>query len=332
MLILNRRRLVVRTLSGALAALATARRAIVSTAGRRPTPLRSARGRSGAAVCTGGTQRPRHDASDARRHTTADPRDVGLGRRRFRNSARRRGAHGTADIAALLLDRGAPLDLFAAAMLGELDHRSRRARGAARAGPRSRTARNSADRPCESGRSRQPCQYWTTSAPCWRNSKTGSSDATRRSDAVREGSRSDDGVLSRHPAAPARRGHALDNWVEFEGDGARFSLHAIPPAIAASIHIDSPPRPREQGGIKLTFIVRDVHSTLERIDRDGTAASPAPVGRHRRGRSRRQRLRPARDALLEVSGRDVRDEVRADCGPVSSGRAARRQAAMCPRR
>src|SRR5262245_31854791 len=41
----------------------------------------------------------------------------------------------------------------------------------------------------------------------------------------------------------------LDNWVEFQGDGARFSLHAIPHAIAAGIRIDSPPRVRDQGGI-----------------------------------------------------------------------------------
>ena len=70
----------------------------------------------------------------------------------------------------------------------------------------------------------------------------------------------------------------LDNWVEFKGDGARFSLHAIPPAIAASIHIDSPPRPREQGGIKLTFIVRDVHSTLERITAMGLPLLRRPGG------------------------------------------------------
>ena len=70
----------------------------------------------------------------------------------------------------------------------------------------------------------------------------------------------------------------LDNWVEFNGEGARFSLHAIPPAIAASIHIDSPPRPREQGGIKLTFIVRDVHSTFERLTAMGLPLLRRPWG------------------------------------------------------
>jgi catechol 2,3-dioxygenase-like lactoylglutathione lyase family enzyme len=34
----------------------------------------------------------------------------------------------------------------------------------------------------------------------------------------------------------------LPDWAEFEGDGARFSLHAIPAAVAAEIRIDSPPR------------------------------------------------------------------------------------------
>jgi catechol 2,3-dioxygenase-like lactoylglutathione lyase family enzyme len=49
----------------------------------------------------------------------------------------------------------------------------------------------------------------------------------------------------------------LNNWVEFSGDGARFSLHTIPPAIASGIQIDSPPRASEQAGVKLTFAVRD---------------------------------------------------------------------------
>jgi len=81
-------------------------------------------------------------------------------------------------------------------------------------------------------------------------------------------------ILQLQPVEDTR----LDNWVEFNGDGARFSLHAIPPAIAASIHIDSPPRPREQGGIKLTFIVRDVHSTFESIAAMGLPLLQRPWG------------------------------------------------------
>jgi predicted enzyme related to lactoylglutathione lyase len=81
-------------------------------------------------------------------------------------------------------------------------------------------------------------------------------------------------VLDLQPVEHTR----LDNWVEFAGDGARFSLHAIPPAIAASIQIDSPPHVREQGGIKLTFAVRDVDSTLARIAALGLALLERPWG------------------------------------------------------
>ena len=70
----------------------------------------------------------------------------------------------------------------------------------------------------------------------------------------------------------------LDNWVEFEGDGGRFQLHAIPAAIAAGIQIDSPPRPREQGGVKLTFAVRDVASTLKTISAMGLPLLARPWG------------------------------------------------------
>lgn len=58
----------------------------------------------------------------------------------------------------------------------------------------------------------------------------------------------------------------LANWVEFQSNGTRFSLHAIPAEIAAGIAIDSPPVPREQGATKLTFAVADVAATLARIE------------------------------------------------------------------
>jgi catechol 2,3-dioxygenase-like lactoylglutathione lyase family enzyme len=57
----------------------------------------------------------------------------------------------------------------------------------------------------------------------------------------------------------------LPDWVEFQG-GPRFSLHAIPAAIAAGISIEWPPHPREQGGVKLTFAVEDVEATLVSIE------------------------------------------------------------------
>lgn len=68
------------------------------------------------------------------------------------------------------------------------------------------------------------------------------------------------------------------NWVEFRGDGARFSLHAIPSSIAVGISIDSPPRPREQGGIKLTFAVRDVEAALAALDAMGLPLLQRPWG------------------------------------------------------
>jgi catechol 2,3-dioxygenase-like lactoylglutathione lyase family enzyme len=70
----------------------------------------------------------------------------------------------------------------------------------------------------------------------------------------------------------------LENWVEFSDGSSRFSLHAIPAAIAAGIQISSPPRPREQGGTKLTFEVRDVNATLKRIDGMGLPLLRRPWG------------------------------------------------------
>ena len=58
----------------------------------------------------------------------------------------------------------------------------------------------------------------------------------------------------------------LENWVEFRGDGVRFSLHAIPSASATGIAVDSPPHPREQSSAKLTFAVQSVDATLQKIE------------------------------------------------------------------
>jgi catechol 2,3-dioxygenase-like lactoylglutathione lyase family enzyme len=70
----------------------------------------------------------------------------------------------------------------------------------------------------------------------------------------------------------------LENWVEFRGDGPRFSLHAIPSAIADGIRIDSPPQPREQSSAKLAFAVEDVDATLERIEQMGLPLLRRPWG------------------------------------------------------
>ena len=70
----------------------------------------------------------------------------------------------------------------------------------------------------------------------------------------------------------------LENFVEFTGEGVRFSLHAIPSTVAAEIRIDSPPRPREQSAMKLTFAVQDVDTTLERIEQMGLPLLRRPWG------------------------------------------------------
>lgn len=69
----------------------------------------------------------------------------------------------------------------------------------------------------------------------------------------------------------------LSDWVEFRGD-AQFALHAIPAPIAAGIVIDSPPRPRGQGGTKLTFAVTDVDATLATIEGMGLPLLRRPWG------------------------------------------------------
>ena len=81
-------------------------------------------------------------------------------------------------------------------------------------------------------------------------------------------------VLGLQPVEATR----LENWVEFHGDGVRFSLHAIPSAIATELRIDSPPRPREQSSAKLIFAVQNVDATLRRIEQMGLPLLRRPWG------------------------------------------------------
>jgi catechol 2,3-dioxygenase-like lactoylglutathione lyase family enzyme len=81
-------------------------------------------------------------------------------------------------------------------------------------------------------------------------------------------------VLGLQPVEDTR----LDNWIEFSGAGVRFALHAIPSAIAAGITIESPPRAREQSATKLTFAVRDVDSTLGKVEALGLPLLKRPWG------------------------------------------------------
>jgi len=81
-------------------------------------------------------------------------------------------------------------------------------------------------------------------------------------------------VLGLHPVEETRQ----PDWVEFQDGGAQFALHAIPAAIAAGISIDSPPRVRAQGGIKLTFAVKDVEAVLASIEAMGLPLLRRPWG------------------------------------------------------
>lgn len=81
-------------------------------------------------------------------------------------------------------------------------------------------------------------------------------------------------ALGLEPIEATRR----EDWVEFEGEGVRFSLHRIPPAVAAGIRIDSPPRPREQSSARLTFAVASVDATLRKIEEMGLPLLRRPWG------------------------------------------------------
>jgi predicted enzyme related to lactoylglutathione lyase len=68
----------------------------------------------------------------------------------------------------------------------------------------------------------------------------------------------------------------MDTWVEFRDGG--FALHQIPASAAAGMHIESPPRPREQSAAKLTFEVQDVTATLSKIESMGLPLLRRPWG------------------------------------------------------
>jgi catechol 2,3-dioxygenase-like lactoylglutathione lyase family enzyme len=78
----------------------------------------------------------------------------------------------------------------------------------------------------------------------------------------------------------------LDNWVEFESAGARFSLHAIPPEIASGMTIASPPVRRERSATKLTFARCRRRRYVGANRGDGPPALAAAVGRDRGNGSR----------------------------------------------
>lgn len=70
----------------------------------------------------------------------------------------------------------------------------------------------------------------------------------------------------------------LENWVEFVSGSTRFSLHAIPPEDAETIRITTPPTPREQSPVKLSFEVPDESAALQRLESLGVTILDRPWG------------------------------------------------------
>ena len=70
----------------------------------------------------------------------------------------------------------------------------------------------------------------------------------------------------------------LESWVEFEAGAAKFALHAIPSEIVDQIELSSPPRPREENPVKLSFAVDDVASECQRLGSLGVPIVQRPWG------------------------------------------------------
>jgi catechol 2,3-dioxygenase-like lactoylglutathione lyase family enzyme len=69
-----------------------------------------------------------------------------------------------------------------------------------------------------------------------------------------------------------------DTWVEFDGSGSCFALHAIPALIAAQIEVSSPPQPRESSPVKLIFEVENLEMTVGRLTALGLSILQRPWG------------------------------------------------------
>jgi predicted enzyme related to lactoylglutathione lyase len=62
---------------------------------------------------------------------------------------------------------------------------------------------------------------------------------------------------------------ADSGWVELDLGGARLSLHAIPPRVARTINVTTPPRAREETPFKLVFEVEDLAQTRRQLSQRG---------------------------------------------------------------
>ncbi|MEP7352533.1 MAG: VOC family protein [Acidobacteriota bacterium] len=70
----------------------------------------------------------------------------------------------------------------------------------------------------------------------------------------------------------------LENYVEFEAGPVTFALHAIPAQIAEQVVIATPPQPREQNPMKLTFEVDDLATERTRLEALGVTILDRPWG------------------------------------------------------
>jgi len=70
----------------------------------------------------------------------------------------------------------------------------------------------------------------------------------------------------------------IDNYVEFDAGTATLALHAIPGPIAEKVEIASPPVPRENNPLKLTFEVEDVARERKRLEDLGVTIVERPWG------------------------------------------------------
>ena len=67
------------------------------------------------------------------------------------------------------------------------------------------------------------------------------------------------------------------------GGGYEIVVHAIPAEIAATIHIDRPPQPREDSALKPTYVVEDLTAVRTAAVRTGGYLKPAEQAWHIRG-------------------------------------------------
>jgi len=67
------------------------------------------------------------------------------------------------------------------------------------------------------------------------------------------------------------------------GGGYEVVVHAIPQHIAADIHIESPPQPRDEQAFKPTFVVADLAAVRAAAERTGGYLKPVEGAWHFRG-------------------------------------------------